>query len=115
MRIELAPQEALHIWRKALTTSFREDRPDLSARQMAIMLDVYLTEAPHTVRGLARRLNISKPAVVRALDVLGRADFLKRRRDQADRRNVLIQRTISGSVYLREFADHIIAAARNDE
>jgi hypothetical protein len=40
MKQQLAPQEALHIWRQALTRSFRDERPDLSARQMAIMLDV---------------------------------------------------------------------------
>lgn len=113
MTTDLDPQEALLIWHSVLTTSLRDGRPDLSARQMAIMLDVYLKDAPHTVRGLAERLNISKPAVVRALDVLGRADYLKRRRDQKDGRNVLIQRTVAGSVFLREFAEHIINAERD--
>jgi DNA-binding MarR family transcriptional regulator len=67
------------------------------------------------VRGLARCLNISKPAVVHALDALSRTGFLKRRRDEADRRNVLIQRTVAGSVFLREFADHIVNAVQADE
>lgn len=112
MTTDLDPQEALLIWQSVLTTSFRDGTPDLSARQMAVMLDVYLNDGPHTVRGLAERLNISKPAVVRALDVLSRADYLKRRRDQEDGRNVLIQRTVAGSVFLREFAEHIINAER---
>jgi DNA-binding MarR family transcriptional regulator len=103
----------LLIWHSVLTASFGDGNPDLSARQMAVMLDVYLNDAPHTVRGLAERLKISKPAVVRALDVLGRVNYLKRQRDQKDGRNVLIQRTVAGSVFLREFAEHIIEAERD--
>lgn len=79
--------------------------PDLTARQFALLLHVYLRPPPHTVRGLARDLNMSKPAVVRALDRLGRLDFVRRKRDDADKRNVLVQRTVKGSVYLREFGD----------
>ena len=110
--MDLTPQQALELWRRALATSFHDGRPDLSARQMAIMLSVYTTPPPHTVRDLARHLNISKPAVVRALDTLGELDYLRRRRDENDKRSVLIQRTVKGSVFLREFADYIIAAAQ---
>ncbi|MEQ9643174.1 MAG: MarR family transcriptional regulator [Alphaproteobacteria bacterium] len=101
---------ALDLWRKALLDSLHHDGPDLSARQMAVMLTVYLTPAPHTVRGLADTLNASKPAIVRALDTLGRLGFLRRRRDQADRRNVLVQRTVKGAVYLSEFAEGVVRA-----
>ncbi len=34
-----------------------------------------------------------------------RLDFVRRKRDDADRRGVLVQRTIKGAVFLREFAD----------
>lgn len=107
MAIELTPQQALHLWRQALTATVRRNGPDLSARQMAVLLTVYLNPPPHTVRGLAERLNISKPAVVRALDAMERLDFLRRRRDDKDKRNVLVQRTVNGSVFLSEFADEI--------
>ena len=113
MSVDLTAQQALDLWRRALSTSFHDGRPDLSARQMAIMLSVYTTTPPHTVRGLSRRLNISKPAVVRALDLLCEHDFVRRRRDDEDKRNVLIQRTVQGSVFLREFADHVINAAKD--
>ena len=64
------------------------------------------------MRGLARDLAMSKPAVSRALDTLGRLDFLRRKRDQADRRSVLVQRTVKGSDFLREFGDLAAETAR---
>lgn len=103
-------REALDLWRRALTEAVRREGPDLSARQMAILLTVYLTDPPHTVRGLAAHLSISKPAVTRALDRLGRLGFARRKIDATDRRNVLVQRTVKGSVFLSEFADLVRAA-----
>lgn len=102
--------KALGLWRTALVASVRQDGPDLSARQMAIMLQVYLTDPPHTVRGLAGTLNISKPAVTRALDRLSLLGFVKRKRDTEDKRNVLVQRTVKGSVFLSDFAEMVIQA-----
>ncbi|MFN7901959.1 MAG: MarR family transcriptional regulator [Holosporales bacterium] len=105
--------EALEIWRLALAESVRDDSPDLTARQMAIMLTCYLVSPPHTVRGLAEGLKISKPAVTRALDRLQDYGFIRRKTDEDDRRSVLVQRTIKGSVYLSEFAEHVVNAARS--
>lgn len=102
--------KALGLWRTALVASVRQDGPDLSARQLAILLQVYLTDPPHTVRGLAAILNISKPAVTRALDRLSVLSFVKRKRDLEDKRNVLVQRTVKGSVFLSDFAELVIAA-----
>ncbi|MFP5511596.1 MAG: MarR family transcriptional regulator [Alphaproteobacteria bacterium] len=102
--------KALGLWRTALVASVRQDGPDLSARQLAILLQVYLTDPPHTVRGLASLLNISKPAVTRALDRLSVLGFVKRKRDAEDKRNVLVQRTVKGSVFLSDFAELVIAA-----
>ncbi|CAK0774687.1 MarR family transcriptional regulator [uncultured Gammaproteobacteria bacterium] len=102
--------KALNLWRVALVDSVRREGPDLSARQMALALTVYLTDPPHTVRGLAQTLNISKPAITRALDRLSVLGYIKRKRDTEDRRNVLVQRTVKGSVFLSEFADMVIRA-----
>ncbi len=104
MAIRLGMQTALKLWHGALGASVRGDGPDLSPRQMAILLTVYLSPPPHTVRGLSSGLEISKPAVSRALDTLGALDFIRRKRDQDDRRSILVQRTVKGSVYLSEFA-----------
>ncbi len=71
---------------------------------MALMLSVYLNDGPHTVRGLAQALRISKPAVSRALDRLGELNYVRRARDDLDRRNVLVQRTGSGGEFLTEFS-----------
>ncbi|CAA6603154.1 Transcriptional regulator [Rhodospirillaceae bacterium LM-1] len=113
MGIQLKPVQALDLWRGAIVESVRRDAPDLSARQMALLLTVYLTVPPHTVRGLAQSLNISKPAVSRALDRLGDLGLVKRKLDETDRRSVLVQRTVKGSVFLREFGDIVVTAAQD--
>jgi DNA-binding MarR family transcriptional regulator len=107
----LITNDVLGLSRTVLVSMVRNDHPDLSMRQLALLLSVYTTTPPHTVRGLALTLNISKPAVTRALDRLGSFDLVRRKRDTADRRNVLIQRTVKGSVYLSEFTDLFTEAA----
>lgn len=102
--------QSLELWRHALVASVRADTPDLSARQMALLLSAYLSEGPHTVRGLAKELQVSKPAISRALDRLGELGYVRRKRDDLDRRNVIVQRTVKGSVFLVEFAAMIKAA-----
>jgi len=107
--------EALDIWRRAIIDSVRLDAPDLSARQMGLLLSVYLTPPPHTVRGLAATLDISKPAITRAINRLVELELVRRKADETDRRSVLIQRTVRGSVFLREFGELIANAADVDE
>lgn len=106
-----AQLQSLELWRHAFVASVRGDAPDLSARQMALMLSVYLGEGPHTVRGLALALKISKPAVSRALDRLGDLGYIRRQRDDLDHRNVLVQKTRSGADFLTGFS-HLIDAAK---
>lgn len=110
MGIDLSEIQALDLWRQSIVTSVRRDAPDLSARQMALLLTVYLNPPPHTVRGLADVLKVSKPAITRALDRLGDLDLVRRKPDENDRRSVLIQRTVRGSVFLREFGELIVEA-----
>ena len=110
---ELKPVEALSLWHDVVLQSVRNDGPDLSSRQLAIMFTVYLDAPPHTVRGLAAVLGVSKPAITRALDTLGSLDLLKRSRDEADRRNVLVQRTVKGSLFIEEFANLIVRSSRS--
>jgi DNA-binding MarR family transcriptional regulator len=110
--VELSPKQALELWRAVAVAALQVEHPDLTARQFALLLQVYLAPPPHSVRGLARALAMSKPAVSRALDTLGKLDFLRRKTDEADRRSVLVQRTVKGSVYLRDFGDLAAAAAK---
>ena len=112
MPVQLDDLQALDIWRRALSASVRMAAPDLSARQMSILLTIYLTHPPHTVRGLAQSLNISKPAITRAIDRLTEIEFVRRKVDEQDRRSVLVQRTVRGAVFLREFGELIVSAGR---
>jgi len=111
MTVKLLQDEALELWRETLSASVRDDGPDLSARQMAIVLTVYTSPPPHSVRMLAEILCIAKPAVTRALDRLSILGFICRTRDDADRRIVHVQRTVKGAVFLSQFADQITVAA----
>ena len=90
------------ILRDTIVALVRRDGPDLSARQLGVFLTCYLQEGPHTVRGLAADLNVSKPAITRALDRLGELDLARRKVDPLDRRSVLVQRTMKGAAFLRD-------------
>lgn len=100
--------DALRLWHRVLLGTLKEIPYDLSGRQMALLMTVYLKPQPHTIRSLSEALGISKPAVCRGIDMLGRLNLVKRVRDQEDRRNVYVQRTVKGSVLLSEFADIIL-------
>ena len=114
MDVEFDELKALDIWRRAIVKSVRLDARDLSARQMSLLLTVYLTPPPHTVRGLANLLKVSKPAITRAVNRLTGLDMVRRKPDPDDKRSVLIQRTVRGSVFLREFGDLIVTAAKEE-
>ena len=90
------------ILRDTVVALVRRDGPDLSARQLGVFLTCYLQEGAHTVRGLAAELNVSKPAITRALDRLGELDLARRKVDPLDRRSVLVQRTLKGAAFLRD-------------
>jgi len=94
---------SLNGWMKALIAYVRSGEPDLTNRQMALLMVVYLTPGPHTVRGLAKTLGVSKPVVTRALNTLGALGYLRRERDQDDRRNVFVVRTSNGADFLEGF------------
>ncbi|MCB1463119.1 MAG: MarR family transcriptional regulator [Nitratireductor sp.] len=112
MSVDLRAEEALKLWQAVSMGLVHDDKPDLTLRQMTILLTVYLEPPPHTVRGLAARLHVTKPVITRALDTMGRMRLIKRRRDEADRRNVVIQRTLEGSLFLEHVGDLIRLKAR---
>jgi DNA-binding MarR family transcriptional regulator len=65
-------------------------------------LTSYLEEEAQTVRGMAAKLSVSKPAITRALDRLSEFDLVRRKTDPLDRRSVLVQRTIAGAGFMRD-------------
>jgi len=101
-----APQPLMR-WMTTLIEYVRSGEPDLTNRQMALLLVVYLSPGPHTVRGLARALNVSKPVVTRALNRLGALGYLRRQRDDTDKRNIFIARTSEGADFLEEFGQFV--------
>lgn len=111
MAIQLRPVQALGLWQQVVLSEVRADAPDLTMRQVAILLTIYLEPPPHTVRALAARLGVSKPVITRALDTMGALKLVSRHRDETDRRNVLIRRTLEGALYVERFGDAIIAKA----
>jgi DNA-binding MarR family transcriptional regulator len=113
MPLELRPSQALRLWHDVTLDLVQGDQPDLSARQQAVLLTVYLEPPPHTVRGLAAKLRVTKPAITRALDSMGRLGLLTRRRDQTDRRNVFVQRTLAGALAVERLGDVIVARHRS--
>jgi DNA-binding MarR family transcriptional regulator len=96
-------ENGLQSWMKTLLAYVRSGDPDLTNRQMALLLLVYLKPGPHTVRGLAKALNVSKPVVTRALNRLGALGYLRRQRDDADRRNIFVAPTQEGAEFLEHF------------
>ncbi|WP_312359863.1 MarR family winged helix-turn-helix transcriptional regulator [Ensifer sp.] len=112
MPIELTPSQALGLWHKVSLEQVRVDGRDLTLRQMAILLQIYLVPPPHTVRGLAATLGVTKPVITRALDTMGALGLVDRVRDDRDRRNVVIKRTVDGALYLEKFGDLIIDQGR---
>ena len=101
------------ILRDTIVALVRRDGPDLSARQLGVFLTCYLQDGAHTVRGLAADLNVSKPAITRALDRLGELDLARRKVDPMDRRSVLVQRTLKGAAFLRDLRSIMAEAAAN--
>ncbi len=99
--------QGLKSWMNTLINYVRSGQPDLTNRQMALMLLVYLAPGPHTVRGLANILGVSKPVITRALNTLSSLGYLRRVRDETDRRNVFVAKTGTGQEFLESFGRNI--------
>ncbi len=100
------------ILRDTVVSLVRREGPDLTARQLAVMLICYLEEGPHTVRGLAARLEVAKPAITRALDRLEQFDLAHRRQDPRDRRSIVVARTPEGQVFMENLRGMLEDAAK---
>ena len=115
MTIALKPSQGLDLLHDITLAMVRETKPDgladFTHRQLAILLTVYLERPPHTVRGLAHKLGVTKPVITRALESMGKQALIARRRDEADKRNVIIQRTVKGALYVEKLGDMVIRKA----
>jgi len=97
-----ATESLVNVLRDTIVALVRQDGPDLSARQFGVFLTCYLESEAQTVRGLAASLDVSKPVISRALDRLADFDLVRRKADPTDRRSVLVQRTPTGTTYLKD-------------
>lgn len=116
MAVDLRPAQALKLMHDVayamVLSAGADDVPDFSMRQLTMLLTIYLEPPPHTVRGLAKKLGVTKPVITRGLDTMGKHELVTRRRDEADRRNVLIQRTLKGALFVEKFGDLVVARGK---
>ena len=108
-------EQRVDVLRQTIVALVRRQGPDLSARQLGVFLTSYLEEEAQTVRGLAAKLNVSKPAITRALDRLAEFDLVRRKTDPLDRRSVLVQRTATGMAFFRDIKTILAQAGHEGE
>ena len=105
MAVVLRPSQAMKLMHDVSLALVRDGEPDLSSRQLAILRTIYLEPPPHHVRDLARKLGVTKPVITLALDSMGKLELVTRRRDENDRRDVVIQRTVKGALAVERLGD----------
>lgn len=105
----------LGLLHETVASLVRRKGPDLTSRQLCVFLTCYLEDDAQTVRGLATALNISRPVISRALNWLGQLDLARRKPDPSDRRSVLVQRTQTGTAFLRELRAILAKAASGQD
>ena len=105
----ISRKDSLAFWHRVTLATVRSDSPDLSARQLAMLMSIYLEDGLHTVRSLAKHLDVTKAAISRATDSLCKLGYIERKPDHRDKRSVVLARTSAGIHFLSEFADTIQA------
>ena len=97
------PDRLLHTMQNALVSVFFSlpHQPNLTLRQLAVLLVVYLNDERQTVRGLAGRLNVPKYVVFRAIDRLVEMGLARQVTDIRSRRGVTVCRTVEGAALVR--------------
>jgi DNA-binding MarR family transcriptional regulator len=92
----------LGVLRAVALTAANRRLSRLTIRQLATFLSVYLHREESTVRGVAKLLKVSKPAVTRAFDRLCEERLIVRKPDPHDKRSVLAGQTPGGKRFLAE-------------
>ena len=111
MWCRIRPCLAFRLVRKCCVARARNDAHPLPMHQKAFFFSTFLDPPQHTGRGLPARLGVTKPVITRALDTMGALKLVSRHRDELDKRNVLIRRTVEGALFVERFGDGIIARA----
>jgi DNA-binding response OmpR family regulator len=96
-------EQIIDVFRQTIVALSRREGPDLTARQLGMLLICYLENDAQTVRGLAGKLNVSTPAIIRALDRLVVLNLVRRGKDSLYRRGIVVERTITGAAFIHDF------------
>lgn len=104
---------SLEMLHRVSSDTVRSAAVDLTSRQFALLLAIFMRPGPHAIRELARQLDLPKPAVTRALDALERQGFVRRKKDREDKRDVSVHRTIKGALFLYDYGENV--ANRSEE
>lgn len=100
-------------WLNLLIEGVRSEEVDLSARQMTIFLTIYLlVDEEHTVRSLSKLLQISKPAISRAVNYLVSNEYIRKKPDEEDARSFFINKTIKGKILIEKM-EYLISEELN--
>jgi len=100
-------KDALALWHDVTLKNVLDTGPELSPRQLVILTTIYLETGPHTVRSLAKKMNLTKSPITRAIDRLEGQSLIRRCHDPRDKRSIIIERTPKGTSFLSDFADQI--------
>jgi hypothetical protein len=68
-------EQQVDILRQTVIAPIRRESPDLTARQLGVFLTCYLDDEAQTVRGLAAKLSVAKPAITLALWTVSRSSI----------------------------------------
>ena len=104
-------------WKGTVLDYVRSGVPDLTNRQMALLLLIHLDEGPHTIRGVAKVLKVTKPVISRALNRLTDLRLARRPSNPADKRDLFAVATPEGAKCLRKlqnlYLGHALAIILN--
>jgi DNA-binding MarR family transcriptional regulator len=105
------PDLLLHILCKALLSAARADQPDLTLRQLAVLLVVYQTAEPRTVSWLAAHLELTGSTVTRILNRLENLKLAHREVNWRDRRSMVVRRSALGMAMMERLGAEIAEAS----
>src|SRR5258708_5849481 len=102
MAAQNSSDHLLQILRDAVVGLVRGDQTDLTSRGLSLMLICYLDDGMQTVRGLAKDLDVAKPAITRTLDRLAEFNLIERKPDPRDGRSIIVAQTSAGKRFMKD-------------
>ena len=111
MTTSLTSQHAWKLWHEALSALVRAEGQNLSTRQMANLLQVYIVPLLETLRHPADIPRIFNLAAVLVMGTLNHTKFAWRKRDESDKPEFLILPIVKDSIFLSEFSAGVVVAS----